>query len=148
MCPFQIFCLIKSIKHSLYLWYYQKRHPLLSCFDWETSHFPGNHKNVCNIFSITLTSLQELWKAETVWTWICFLTLILWKLILQLAPALVGINRSPSLLGEHRRDVGLCRLLEIFWKSNKCRSVMFFGFRSNFIWVSKNKSRESTRKLT
>lgn len=27
-------------------------------------------------------------------------TLILWKLILQLAPALVGMNLSPSLLGD------------------------------------------------
>lgn len=49
-------------------------------------------------------------------------TLILWKLIFQFAPALVGMNLSPSLLGEDNGEpvsVRLCRLCGSFCKINK-----------------------------
>lgn len=60
-------------------------------------------------------------------------TLILWKLIFQFAPALVGMNLSPSLLGEDNGEpVGVrpCRLWVSFCKANRL-SVWVYLFMNS-----------------
>lgn len=62
-------------------------------------------------------------------------TLILWKLIFQFAPALVGMNLSPSLLGEDNGEpvgVRLRRLCVSFCK-NRQKSVFAYKFMLVFV---------------
>lgn len=84
-------------------------HPWLSGSGSETSHFPvgergGELERPGCTPGCRVSGTSPLPSA---------LTLILWKLTLQLAPALEGMKRSPCLLGEDTGELAGVRVLRI-----------------------------------
>lgn len=90
-----------------YLCHCQRWHPWLCGSGWGTSHFPMRGARERH-HSVRLCPPQSDRPRPCPG-----LTLILWKLTLQLAPAREGMKRSPCLLGEDTGELAGVRVLRI-----------------------------------